>query len=358
MAEDQDKASKTEEPTSKKLEEAHKKGQVPKSQEMRHLFALIALAIFLMSSMQWFATGMFTTLQGLIDNMAEIPMDGIGLLRAMEALGAEVIMLMLVPLAIIMVFAIAGTVLQHKPVFTAEKLMPKLDKISPIKGAKKIFSMKQVVELVKTILKFSAIAAIAFAIVWPEKEVMESLISSPPITVLDVMSEIVIELLVAVIAMMLVISVADYSYQKYNHIQDLRMTKQEVKDEHKQLEGDPMIKGKIRQIRMEKARQRMMDAVPNADVVITNPTHFAVAIEYKHGQMDVPVVVAKGVDFLAAKIREKAEEHDIPLVENPTLARSLYAAVDVDEEIHPEHFKAVAGIISYVLKLAKNKRRK
>ncbi len=357
MADDQDKASKTEEPTSKKLEEAHKKGNVPKSQEMRHLFALIALAIFMMSGMQWFATGLFSSMRSYIDNLADIPMDGIGLLQAMEELGVDIILLLVVPLAIFMVFAIAGTVLQHKPVFTADKLMPKLEKISPLKGAKKIFSMKQVVELIKTILKFSAIAAIAIAVVWPEKEVLESLISSPPIILLDVMSEIVIQLLVAVIGMMVVISVADYSYQKYNHIQDLRMTKQEVKDEHKQLEGDPMIKGKIRQIRMEKARQRMMEAVPNADVVITNPTHFAVAIEYKHGQMDVPVVVAKGVDFLAAKIREKAEEHGVPLVENPPLARSLYAAVDIDEEIHPEHFKAVAGIISYVMKLSKNKRR-
>lgn len=357
MAEE-DKASKTEEPTAKKLEEAHKKGNVPKSQEMKHMFALLALMMILTTTMQWFLVSVFDELRGFLDNMADIPMDGMGLLNYMEGFGGSIVLLLIVPISIIIVFALGGAVLQHKPVFTAEKLMPKLEKISPMKGAKKIFSMQQVVELVKTIIKFSLIAAIAFAIVWPEKEKLELLITAPPDLLLELINEMVIQIVGVVLGLMFVISVGDFAYQKYQHVQNLRMTKQEVKDEHKQMEGDPLIKGKIRQLRMEKSRQRMLSSVPNADVVVTNPTHYAVAIEYKHGKMDVPVVVAKGVDFLAAKIREAADEHDVPIVENPPLARSLYAAVEIDEEVHPEHFKAVAGVISYVMKLSKKRGRR
>lgn len=169
--------------------------------------------------------------------------------------------------------------------------------------------------------------------------------------ILSFIHKIVVLLIFTVVIAVLVIAVADYAYQKYQHLKKLRMTKQEVKDEYKQMEGDPLVKSRIRQVRMERARHRMMNAVPRADVVIVNPTHYAVALEYKMEKMDAPVVVAKGLDNLALRIREIAEEHDIPIVENPPLARALFASVELDQSIPAEHFKAVAEVIGYVMQL-------
>ena len=169
--------------------------------------------------------------------------------------------------------------------------------------------------------------------------------------ILKLIHHIVILLIFTVVIAVLVIAVADYAYQKYTHLKKLRMTKQEVKEEYKQTEGDPLVKSRIRQIRNERARRRMMDNVPKADVVIVNPTHYAVALEYKMEKMDAPVVVAKGLDNIALRIREIAEEHDIPIVENPPLARALFASVELDHTIPEEHFKAVAEVIGYVMQL-------
>ena len=169
--------------------------------------------------------------------------------------------------------------------------------------------------------------------------------------ILSFIHKIVLLLIFTVVIAVFVIAVADYVYQRYTHLKKLRMTKQEVKDEYKQMEGDPMVKSRIRQIRMERARHRMMENVPKADVVIVNPTHYAVALEYKMEQMDAPVVLAKGLDHLALRIREIAEENEIPVVENPPLARALFASVEIDQTIPPEHFKAGAEVIGYVMQL-------
>ena len=172
-----------------------------------------------------------------------------------------------------------------------------------------------------------------------------------PSEILRLTHHIVVMLIFTVVLAVLVIAIADFVYQRYAHLKKLRMTKQEVKDEYKQMEGDPLVKSRIRQVRMERARHRMMDAVPRADVVIVNPTHYAVALEYKMETMDAPVVVAKGLDNLALRIREIAEEHEIPIVENPPLARALFASVELDQSIPAEHFKAVAEVIGYVMQL-------
>ena len=171
------------------------------------------------------------------------------------------------------------------------------------------------------------------------------------IGILEFIHKIVVLLIFTVVIAIFVLAVADYLYQRYTYLKKLRMTKQELKDEYKQVEGDPLVKSRIRQVRMERARHRMMENVPKADVVVVNPTHYAVAMEYKMEEMDAPVVVAKGVDFLALRIREIAEEHEIPIVENPPLARALFASVEVDQAIPPEHFKAVAEVIGYVMQL-------
>jgi len=169
--------------------------------------------------------------------------------------------------------------------------------------------------------------------------------------VLDRIHEIALVIAAATVMVMTVIAALDFMYQRYNQYKNLRMTKQEVKDEHKQSEGDPHVKARIRRLRQERAQQRMMAAVPEADVVITNPTHYAVALEYKMETMPAPRLVAKGVDSLAQRIRETAEEHEVPLVENPPLARALYAAIELDEEIPAEYYQAVAEVIGYVMRL-------
>ena len=171
--------------------------------------------------------------------------------------------------------------------------------------------------------------------------------------ILSFIHNIVVLLLFSVAIAVLVIAIADYAYQKYSHLKKLRMTKQEVKDEYKQVEGDPLVKSRIRQVRMERARRRMMDNVPKADVVIVNPTHYAVALEYKMDTMEAPVVLAKGIDNIALRIKAIAEEHEIPVVENPPLARALFASAELDQTIPPEHYKAVAEVIGYVMQLKK-----
>jgi len=188
-------------------------------------------------------------------------------------------------------------------------------------------------------------------VIWPDRDMV---LDMPSMEVQDVLAMVRLEavkVVIAVLSVMTIVTLIDVLYQRYQHLKEMRMTKQQVKDEHKQSEGDPMIKGRLRQIRAERARKRMMAAVPEADVVITNPTHFAVALKYDQATMAAPKLLAKGVDNLAFKIREVAEENDIPIVENPPVARALHAAVDIDQEIPPEHYKAVAEIIGYVMNL-------
>jgi flagellar biosynthetic protein FlhB len=211
--------------------------------------------------------------------------------------------------------------------------------------------MRMLVEFGKTTGKLLTVGAAVLIVIWPERDRLDTLMFVPVPELLDLIQIMVFRVFIAVLVVLTIIAALDYSYQKYEHMKKMRMTKQEVKDEHKQTDGDPQVKARLRQIRNERARQRMISAVPDADVVITNPTHYAVAIEYKHGQMDVPRLLAKGVDSVALKIREVATEHNVPIVENPPLARALHAGVELEEEVPPEFYKAVAEVIGYVMKL-------
>ena len=217
--------------------------------------------------------------------------------------------------------------------------------------SKNKFSMRQLVEFVKGIVKIVLVAVVAIGLAVP----LFDDITLAPLTdlmwSLHRLHRIALWIIAGTVGVMTVIALLDYAFQKYSHTKKLKMTKQEVKDEYKQAEGDPQIKAQIRRIRTQRARQRMMAAVPTADVVITNPTHYAVALQYKMDEMAAPKLVAKGVDTLALRIRQVAEENDVPIVENPPLARALHAAVELDEEIPPEHFKAVAEVIGYVMRL-------
>jgi flagellar biosynthetic protein FlhB len=257
----------------------------------------------------------------------------------------------LLPLALIVAAALAAGLLQHGFVFSTESIKPKFEKISPFAGAKRLFSSRSMAEFIKGLLKLIVAGTVGFALVWPELGDLGSMTQQELPVILDIARSLALRLMAGILASVTAIAGADYVYQRMQHMKKLRMSKQEVKDEYKQTEGDPMIKGRLRQIRMERSRRRMMAQVPDSDVVITNPTHFAVALKYEAVSMQAPRVTAKGADHIAARIREIAKENGVPIIENRPLARALYATVDLDGEVPPEHYKAVAEVIGYIMKL-------
>jgi flagellar biosynthetic protein FlhB len=351
MAGDEDDAQKTEEPTAKKLEDAHQKGDVAQSQEVKHWFmifaATLAVAMFSGSVMMRIRTAILP----FLENPHQMVLDPGGVMALARSLGGDLLVALAFPLALFMVAAIAGNMVQHRPVFTAERMKPKLEKLNPWGGLKKKFSAQNLVDFLKSLVKLILVGVIVLWLVWPERGRLAGLVSYDPQALLHLVGALATRMLFGVTVSMGVIAGADYLFQRFQHLKKQRMSKQEIKDEHKQLEGDPQIKARVRQLRTERARQRMMAAVPEADVVITNPTHFAVALKYDSVMMEAPRLIAKGADKVAARIREAAREHDIPLVEDPPLARALYATVELDEEIPPEHYKAVAQVIGYVMRL-------
>jgi flagellar biosynthetic protein FlhB len=228
--------------------------------------------------------------------------------------------------------------------------MPKLSKLSPLAGLQRQFSKQAIANFGKGLVKIVIVGAVLASLMWPERQHMEALVHSDPATLLPYVFSITLKLMGTVVAMLAVIAAADYLFQYRQWYEKQKMSLRELKEEFKQSEGDPTIKGKLKQMRQARMRKRMMAAVPKASVIITNPTHFAVALQYERG-MAAPICVAKGVDALALKIREIATEHRIPIVENPPLARALHATVQIDQVIPAEHYKAVAEVIGYVMRL-------
>ncbi len=353
MADDnQDDSQKTEDPTQRRLEQARDKGQVAKSQEVTHWFMILAAALMIGVFGRGFAGGVTDSLYKFIERPHSIRVDGSGELRQLmfETFG-QLGMALLMPVIVILMAAFISGIIQNGFIFSTDTITPKLSKLSLLKGLKRLFSTRSVVEFVKGLLKITIVASVIVLLMWPEREVVYLVASMDPAQFMGVLQSLAVRVLVGVLAIMTVIAGIDYLYQKQQHSKELRMSKQDLKDEFKQSEGDPMIKARLRQIRTERARRRMMSAVPDADVVVTNPTHFAVALKYSHETMEAPVLVAKGADQIAFRIREVAEEHDIPVVENPPIARALYDNVELDQAIPAEHYKAVAEIIGYVMRL-------
>ncbi|HET8726035.1 MAG TPA: flagellar biosynthesis protein FlhB [Alphaproteobacteria bacterium] len=351
MAEDQDDSQKTEEPSHRKLEEARKKGQVATSQEVKHWFVLLGGVLVIGIFGPIAAEQISARFAGYLTRLEQIPADGSALVELARRAVADFTMILILPLLVLVIAAMAGSLIQHGPMLAAESLKPKLEKLSPLAGLKRQFSAKALAEFAKGIIKLVIVGAVAVVVVMPEFRGIEQFAGLDPASLLTRIWALAIRLMIAVLAIMALIAVLDYLYQRFEFMKQQRMTKQEVKDEFKQSEGDPMIKARLRGLRMERARQRMMQAVPQADVVITNPTHYAVAMKYDPATMGAPKVVAKGVDQIALKIREVAREHDVAIVENPPLARALHAAVEIDQDVPPEHYRAVAEVISYVFKL-------
>jgi flagellar biosynthesis protein FlhB len=348
VAEDSD--DKTEDPTQKRLDDAHAKGDVAKSQEVNTWFVIAGGTLVLSTFSSSTAIGILTPLRNLIANSWMIRTDGPGLLSLMQTLGIAIIAAIGVPLLMLMLAAIAGNMIQHRLVWSAESLTPKFSKISPGAGFKRIFGKQAVANFLKGIFKLLALGAVMMAVLWPERQRLESLLRIDIASILPATTSLTLHLMGAVVAMLAAVAIADYFFQYRQWYERQKMSLQEMKEEFKQSEGDPHIKGRIRQLRQQRMKKRMMAAVPKASVIITNPTHYSVALAYDR-TMQAPVCVAKGADNLAFKIREIAKEHDIPIVENVPLARALYATVEVDDEIPVEHYHAVAEIIGYVMGL-------
>ena len=346
-----DQSQKTEEPTQKKLSDAHRKGQVASSREVNHWFMILAGTLIVMMLAPHMMSDIKNTLRTFIAMPHAIPTDRNGLFSVLGVMLSDIAVALVVPLLLLLTAAVASSLVQHGFLLAPEKIKPSLDKLSLIKGFKRMFSMKSLAEFAKGILKLSIVAAVAAMLMMPELTDIERIVSFEPIQMLDLLHSLIIRLLIGVVAIVTVIAVLDFMYQKFEHNKTMMMSRQEIKDELKQSEGDPIVKQRLRQIRQERARKRMMAAVPDASVVITNPTHYAVALKYQLNVMAAPVVVAKGIDDLALRIRAVAKESDVPVVENPPVAQALYAGVEIDEPISEEHFKAVAEIIGYVMRL-------
>ncbi len=351
MAEQEDDASKTEEPSQKKLDEARKKGQLVSSREINHFFMILALTFFVMVAAPFSAKYGLETLSPYIVKPESIPLNAAGFNDVARHVVLGALAVLAFPFALTLLAAFAPAVVQRKWVFAVEQIKPKPEKISPLAGIKRIFGMKAIVEFLKNMLKVTAVGVIAVMIVMPYRFQLAGSMQGQKFEMLNFAQEVAGQLLIAVCAMLFLLSIFDYFYQRHTFLKQMRMTKQEVKDEYKQQEGDPHVKGKLRQIRREKAKKRMMAAVPTADVVITNPTHYSVALKYDPKTMPAPKVVAMGVDAVALRIRELAEKNKIPVLRNPPLARVLYDTAEIDEEIPVEHYQAVAKVIGYVYKL-------
>jgi flagellar biosynthetic protein FlhB len=270
----------------------------------------------------------------------------------MGRLEREVLAAVAIPIVLLMLAAVAGSIIQHRFVWSTESLKPKLSKLSPAAGLKRMFSVQALANFAKGLIKLVLIGAVMAAMLWPQRSRLEAVVQTDVLATLMLTRSLALQVLAVVIAILFFVAAADYLFQYRQWYERQKMSVRELKEEFKQTEGDPMIKGKIRQLRQSRMRKRMIAAVPKASVVITNPTHYAIALRYESG-MNAPLCVAKGVDALALKIREVAGEHAIPVVENPPLARALHATVEIDQAIPPEHYKAVAEIIGYVMKLSR-----
>jgi len=348
---DQDQSQKTEDPSAKRMRDARGKGDVAVSREVQNWFVLVAITLFLAFMAPGVARDVRETLTRFLAAPHDIILDRYSLPDLMGSTLLRIGAAIAAPVLLFMVVGVGAGLIQNGLIFSPEKLKPNLSKISLFAGAKRLFSFRSVTELAKSMLKLALVVGIAYMAVSGALPTFELL----PVIGIEPAMKFVYALAVRITAyvagLLTVIALFDLAYQRYQHTKKLRMTKQEVKEEFKQTEGDPLIKQRIASIRNERARQRMIQAVPKADVVITNPTHFAAALKYEPETMRAPMLVAKGADHLAFRIREVAKNNDVPIVENPPLARALFEGVDIDQEVKPEHYQAVAEIIAYVMRL-------
>ena len=360
---DEDKSSKTEEPTEKKLRDARKKGDVPQSRETGTamvVFSLLMVLVFVLpNSIGQIVDALQRPL--MTAGVTAISTGSTGLVEAgqvLKGLGLTLGLAMLPVVGIMVLAALFGVMIQGETVVSAERIKPKPSKLNPISGFKRLFSPEAFVEFGKNTTK---VLIIGFLTVWVVRDVAQSLGQTQafiPETLLPAALDKVRWIFMVTTALLVPIAIADIIWKRSQWKKKQMMSLKEIRDEHKDSEGDPQIKARRAELRRARARQRMAQAIPTASVILTNPTHYAVALKYEQGEDDVPICVAKGADVMAHRIRELAKEHDIPMIENRPLARALHAAVEVDQRIPMEHWQAVAEIIGFVMDMRRNVRRK
>jgi flagellar biosynthetic protein FlhB len=351
MAGNDDDSARTEEPTPRRREDARRRGQVAVSQDVKIWAMLLASTLFVAYWLPVAGRDLIGLMLPFLDRPEAMAVDAPSAAAGMAAVVIRVLLAVAPLMAGLFAVAVLAGLIQVGPLLAPARLKPSLDKISPMKGFTRIFGAQALVEFGKGLVKVVAVAAIGVAVVAPVIRGIEPVVAGSVPDTLRLLVAASAEMLAGAAALLTLVAIADVLYQRHATTKQLRMTVQEVRDEAKQSEGDPQVKARLRRLQGERARRRMMAAVPEATVIITNPTHYAVALRYDMAAMPAPKVVAKGVDHLAQRIRAVAAAHAVPVVENPPLARSLYAAVEVDDEIPPEHYQAVAGIIGHVLRL-------
>ncbi len=354
MAEDTDQDQKTEEPTEKRLSQAREEeGRLPISREITTwaLFVgfLMGLAWLVPSAVRDIAL----PLRAFLEKPEQMSLDDNGLQNVLGGISVSIGWPAGLLFALLMGAVLVAGVAQTGFFLNSARLKPDWSQVLPWSGFKRLFSTNAIAEFVKSLVKLVIIGGVVLMVFLPLINLMPSYVGRDMGHSLAFLHHESVRLLALMVLIITVMAVGDLLYQRYQYFKSLRMTKQEVKEEYRQAEGDPIIKSRLRQIRMDKARKRMMAQVPKADVIITNPTHYAIALKYDGVTMNAPVVVAKGTDALALRIRTVAEEHNVPLISNPPLARTLYETVDVDSPIKPEQYRVVAEIIAYVYKLKK-----
>lgn len=350
MADEPERDERTEDPTPKRLEDARREGQVPSSRDVTSLF-ILAVGLMLISPLgaDGFG-GLLGPLASFLEHPHRMNLDAraLGVLTVELALALAAVLAL--PLAGFAVAAVLANLAQHGLVFSLKPVTPSLAKISPLAGLKRLFAPKSLAEALKNVAKVGLLGAVAWWAASPLLGALPALAAVPIREVMALMQGLLLRATGAALAVVALVALADLALQRHSHWQNLKMTRKQVRDENKQTEGDPHVKAKIRQLRSERSRQRMMQAVPDATVVVTNPTHFAVALRYEPATMAAPEVTAKGVDALAFRIRAVASEHRVPIVENRPLARALYGDVEVGHTIPTRHFEAVAEVIGFVMR--------
>ncbi len=348
MAEESSGQEKTEEPTARRLQEARKKGDVAKSMEVPSAAVLFAGLITLYMSSEYILGQMYIVIKHYLGNAhtVEVTRESMTVIAKDSMYSAGLILAPL--MAVIFTVALVANYAQVGVLFTAEKITPKFENLDVIKGVGKLFSKQTLANFVKSIAKLTTVALVAYFEIKKAYPSLLPLMDQPPISILAFMAKVAFWIFLKCALIIAVLAIADYAFQRWQFMEKMKMTKQEVKDEAKQTEGDPHVKGRIRSIQMQMARQRMMAEVPTADVVITNPTRLAVALKYDQASMTAPTVVAKGAGFVAKRIKEVAAENGVPLVEDKPLAQALYHNVEIDQPIPDNLFQTVAEVLAYV----------
>ena len=343
---------RTEKATPKRRRDARKKGQVAQSRELPSVMILMTALGFFYFAGSWIFGSFLQVIGGVYGQLDTLRLDAISDVNAFSVEIFKKVLLILIPFFVpILIAGMAGNIGQIGFEMHGEPMRPKLTRLNPIAGLKKLVSLRSLVELIKSIIKILFIGGIAFGIVKNEITAMPALMQQEVVDILLFIGRVAFKIFFFVCLALIVLAFLDYVYQRWQYEQSLKMTKQEVKDERKQIEGDPKVKGRIRRVQLELARRRMMEAVPEADVVITNPVHLAVALKFDAVKMVAPTIVAKGSGYVAERIKEIARNHQVPIVENKPLAQALHKMVEIGEFIPVELYRAVAEVLAYVYRL-------